>query len=169
MAFRKGRWVLAAAAVVASAAAVFGTSAVATADTAPPAPDNAAAPFAVEDWAYPGADEVLQSKGITLTKGDGRINLVECTAGHQIEVYTRETHADGRDRFCFAAAESTGFLTMSIPDVYAVQTTNDRALNASVTADGETKTVAVPKGWLVGVGEGSKGGAAVLLELRVTA
>ncbi|MFB7669198.1 hypothetical protein ACFC1R_35680 [Kitasatospora sp. NPDC056138] len=164
MSFRIRRWALAGAAV--AAATALGAATLATADTPT---DNAGAPFTVEDGAYPGAADILRDKGITLTGGDGRISLTDCASAHQIEVYTRTLHTDFRDRFCFSAPGGSGYLALSIPEVYAVQTTPDRALTASVTADGQTQTVDVPKGNLIGVGEGTKSGSAVLLELRITA
>ncbi|GAA3043070.1 hypothetical protein GCM10020229_62900 [Kitasatospora albolonga] len=164
MSIRIRRWSLVGAAV--AAAAVVSVSALATA--ADSTTDNVLAPFGVEDGAYPGADQILQEKGVTLTAGDGQISLVSCGSAHQIEVYSRLGLRDPRDRFCFTAPTSTGWLTMSIPEVFAVQTTPERAVAARVSADGNTTTLQVAKDQLVPVGEGSRNSNAVMLELRVT-
>ncbi|GAA3043075.1 hypothetical protein GCM10020229_62910 [Kitasatospora albolonga] len=164
MSIRMRRWALAGAAV--AVAAVLGAPALATA--ADNATDNALAPFGVEDGAYPGADQILQEKGITLTAGDGQINLVSCTQGHQIELYSKAGARDPRDRYCFSAPASAGWLTMSIPEVYTMSTTAERALTATVSIDGNTATLQLPKNGAANVGEHSVSNHGVVLELRIT-
>ncbi|MFJ5223448.1 hypothetical protein [Streptomyces sp. NPDC088400] len=158
--------------LIASFAAVAGISTLASAASPGPATvtaqamaDDTIPPFAVEDFEYPGAQKILEEKGITLRKGDGRILLADCDpAQQQIQVWTRKSSAG---MFCFQATAKTGHLTLEVPDVFALQT-SDRAISADLTAQGKTQTVNVPKDKLQGVGEGTGGGDAVLVELRVT-
>ncbi|GGV32081.1 secreted protein [Kitasatospora herbaricolor] len=166
MSFRIHRWLLAG--VAAAAAALLGTSTLASADSAPV--DNSAAPYAVEDFAYPDAAKILQDTGATLTSGDGHITLAADCSTAQIRISTRlpKTQPNGY-RICFNATSSTGFLALSVPEVFGIET-DDRALTASITTNGQTQTVNVAKDELKGVGEGVQGGSpTVLLELRVTA
>ncbi|NEE18551.1 hypothetical protein G3M58_70285 [Streptomyces sp. SID7499] len=74
---------------------------------------------------------------------------------------------DEGSRFCFRATASSGFLTLEIPQVFAVQTA-DRPVSADLSSAGKTKTVDVAKDTLQGVGEGVEGADTVLVELRVT-
>lgn len=143
---------------VASAAAAEGTTAQAAAEGDIP-------PVAVEEFNYPDADKILAEKGIKLLKGDGHLLLADCDSSvNQIQVWTRQT-ADGM--YCFRATGSSGYLTLEIPDVFAIQT-SDRPVSADLTAEGKTQTVDVPKDDFKGVGEGVGGAPTVLVELRVT-
>ncbi|MGI5196346.1 hypothetical protein ACQEVY_22305 [Streptomyces sp. CA-288835] len=145
----------------------FTAYAATSAPTAVPAAEAAddLPPFAVEDFSYPNADRILAEKGLKLIKGNGRLLFTECdgSAG-LIEVWTRQT-PDGR--YCFKPDGKGGFLTLEVPDVYALQTT-DNPISADLTAAGETATVDVAKNQFKGVGEGVGDAPAVLVELRVT-
>ncbi|MEW2632421.1 hypothetical protein AB0903_12365 [Streptomyces sp. NPDC048389] len=122
-------------------------------------------PIAVEEFNYPDADKILSEKGIKLLKGDGRLLLADCDpAANQIQVWTRQT-ADGM--YCFRATGASGYLTLEVADVFAIQT-SDRPVSADLTAEGKTQTVDVPKEDFKGVGEGVGGAPTVLVELRVT-
>ncbi|MFC8436270.1 hypothetical protein [Streptomyces sp. NPDC057253] len=153
---------------LAGAAVLVGAAAYAVA--APPDAVRTAAddvpPVAVEDFTYPGAAKILAEQGITLKRGDGRITLATCDAAatDQIEVWTRES-ADGK--FCFRSTAATGWLTLEIPEVYALAT-EARAVRAELSAEGQTQTVDVAKGEFKGVGEGVGDAPTILLELRVT-
>nr|WP_237497978.1 hypothetical protein [Streptomyces sp. SID8377] len=128
------------------------------------------APFAVEDFSYPNAANVLAEKGILLKRGDGHIVLAECGAtANQIRVLTVKDASVGRDElYCFQATAGTGYLTLELPRVFALETA-DHPISADLTADGVTTTVEVAKDDFAPVGEGTVGGArSVLVEIRVT-
>ncbi|MEV6162457.1 hypothetical protein AB0L71_11130 [Streptomyces sp. NPDC052052] len=127
-------------------------------------------PFAVEDFTYPGAAQVLADKGILLKKGDGHILLADCDYSvDQIRVLTVKDTSVGRDEmYCFKATSTTGYLTLELPRVFALET-GEHPISADLTANGETTTVDVPEGGFKSVGEGNIGGArSVLVEIRVT-
>ncbi|WP_257004066.1 hypothetical protein [Streptomyces sp. SA15] len=152
-----------------SLVALAGVS-VASADDPAQPPTSAAPPIAVEDYGYPGADKILATKGIKLKKGDGRILLAECDqAAQQIRVLTVEDPAEGRaGTYCFKALGKSGWLTLELPRVFAVEAA-DHPVRADLTANGQTTSVDVAQGGWVSVGEGTVGGArSVLVELRVT-
>ncbi|MFE3329318.1 hypothetical protein [Streptomyces sp. NPDC059176] len=155
---------------VGTLAAVIGIP-LATADDspAPPAAGDTP-PVIVEKYDYPGADDVLATQGIKLKKGDGRIVLAECdTTPGQIKVHTVRDDAVGRKgNYCFRATAKTGYLTLELPRVFALETA-DHPISADLTANGATTTVDVAKGGFESVGEGTVGGArSVLVEIRVT-
>ncbi|MFJ2557760.1 MULTISPECIES: hypothetical protein [unclassified Streptomyces] len=132
--------------------------------------DDGIPPAAVEDYSYPGAAGIEASRGIKLKKGDGRILLADCDlSASQIRVLTVEDPSAGRDEiYCFRATSKTGYLTLELPRVFALETV-DHPISADLTAEGKTQTVAVPKGGYQSVGEGTIGGArSVLVEIRVT-
>ncbi|MFF8293254.1 hypothetical protein ACF068_29100 [Streptomyces sp. NPDC016309] len=139
-----------------------------TAPTALAAANGAEAepPFAVEDFTYPDAEGILKEKGIRLHRGDGRITLTDCSAPHQIQVWTLQ-NTEGR--YCFSTSGKTGYLSLEVDRVHAIRT-DDRAVRASLTAEGKTTTVDVPKDDYKPVGEGDEKDPrpAVLVELRVT-
>ncbi|WP_308312866.1 hypothetical protein [Streptomyces sp. ISL-1] len=127
-------------------------------------------PLAIEDYTYPNAAQILADKGILLKKGDGQILLAECgQTANQIKVLTVKDDSAGRDgTYCFQATAATGYLTLELPRVFALETT-EHPISADLTANGETNTVQVPKDGFEPVGEGTVGGAAsVLVEIRVT-
>lgn len=132
--------------------------------------DDARPPVAVEDFGYPGADRILATKGIKLKKGDGHILLADCDqSANQIRVLTVADESVGREgAYCFRATAKTGNLTLELPRVFALETT-DHPISADLTAGGTTTTVEVPKDGFESVGEGTVGGAkSVLVEIRVT-
>lgn len=118
----------------------------------------------MEDFEHPGAAKILKEKGISLKKGDGHIILSECTSTANIQVLTR-TSADGK--VCFGVTGKTGYLALEVPEVFALQT-QDRAVQAKLTAEGRTEVVDLTKNQIKGVGEGLGGAPTVLVELRVT-
>ncbi|MFJ9742562.1 hypothetical protein [Streptomyces sp. NPDC101166] len=124
-------------------------------------------PYAVENFGYPNADKILKEKGIVLRRGDGHITLTDCSAPHQIQVWTLQ-NTEGR--YCFQVSGKTGYLSLEVNRVHAIRT-DDRAVRASLTTDGTTTTVDVPKDEYKPVGEGDQADPrpAVLVELRVTA
>ena len=141
-----------------------------------PSAGDAAPPSAVEDFAYPNAAAILRDKGIKLIKGDGHVVLAECDDNaSQIKVLTVQGEtADRQGAYCFHANAKAGYLSLELPRVFYLQTT-DHPFTASLTpqsqdvSKGPTQTVSVDKGGHASVGEGVVGGApAVLLEIRVT-
>ncbi|MEV7028071.1 hypothetical protein, partial [Kitasatospora sp. NPDC093558] len=141
-------------------------------DAANPAPDaanaaNAAPAYAVEDGTYPGAQEVQQATGITVTRGDGGITYAPCDTPHQITVWGRSVTLP-MYRVCFAAPGASGYLALTVPDAFRIETAG-RALHADLTTDGKSQSVDVAADTALGVGEGATVGShAVLLELNVT-
>ncbi len=160
-----GRLAVACVSVIAITLGAFTAYAATSAPAVEAAGVDGLPPVLVEDFTYPNADGILAETGLKLIKGNGRLLFAECdgSAG-LIEVWTRQT-ADGR--YCFKPDGVGGFLTLEVPDVYALQTT-DNPISADLTAEGETKTVAVAKNQLKGVGEGTSSAPTVLVELRVT-
>ncbi len=157
------RWWLPA--TTATAAVLLGTATpLASAAGEPPA--NAGAPFIFEDGSYPGSDQVLAETGAKLIRGDGKIRYTSCDGPYQIKVWARDLKLP-EERMCFAAG-STGFLTVSIPGAYRIQT-YARDVSASISVKNATETVVVPHDESRGFGEaGADSSAAVLLELKVT-
>ncbi|MFH9609047.1 hypothetical protein [Streptomyces sp. NPDC017448] len=131
-----------------------------------------APPSIVEDYSYPGADNILATKGIKLKKGDGRILLADCDPSqNQIQVLTVEDPASGRaGQYCFRTTAKSGYLTLELPRVFMLElATSERPISADLTAGGETTTVNVGAGDFQSVGEGVVGGArSTLVEIRVT-
>ncbi|CAL9422258.1 hypothetical protein SUDANB38_01897 [Streptomyces sp. enrichment culture] len=73
--------------------------------------------------------------------------------------------------YCFAATAATGYLTLELPRVFALEAATDHSISADLTAEGETTTVSVPKGGFTSVGEGHPATGSkrsVLVEIRVT-
>lgn len=120
-------------------------------------------PSAVEDFGYPGAAKLLQEKKLKLIKGDGHILLAECgDSPQQIKVWNRNGDV------CFQVNAKSGYLTMEIPKVWALETAS-HPITADLTANGKTESVDVPKGGWKSVGEGTPDGTrSVLVEIRVT-
>jgi len=147
---------------LAFASETSGTSASAVSEEAPPS--------AVEDFSYPGAANILATKGIELKKGDGHILLADCDlAADQIRIMTVKDDTVGRaGTYCFQATGATGYVTLSLPRVFALEAA-DHPISADLTANGETTTVDVAQNGFESVGEGTIDGArSVLVEIRVT-
>ncbi len=136
-------------------------------------PARAEAPQStVEDFAYPGAADILATKGIELKKGDGRVLLVDCDPNaDQIVVRTVADAEVGRaSNYCFRATAKTGYLTLELPRVFMIELmASEHPISADVTANNQTTTVDVAAGGWANVGEGQIGGPrSVLVEIRVT-
>ncbi|NGO68770.1 hypothetical protein G5C65_10470 [Streptomyces sp. SB3404] len=138
------------------------TSAGATAE--PVAEDGPS--FAVEDFAYPRADEIEAERGIVLKRGDGHITLAECgSADGLLEVWSRK----GEGKVCFRTIGESGYLTMEIPAVYTVKG-NDYETDLEMTVEGEKKKFEVGRNEWTPVGESTDpdGRAHMLVEIRTT-
>ncbi|MFI5677358.1 hypothetical protein [Streptomyces cellulosae] len=148
--------------------AIIGIPLAAADDSPPEATD--VPPVAVEQFDYPGAADILTTQGIKLKKGDGHVLLVDCdSTSDQIKVYTVKDDVVGRKaNYCFRATTPSGYLTLELPRVFALET-GQHPISADLTANGETTTVKVEEGGFESVGEGTVGGPrSVLVEIRVT-
>ncbi|MFE0510721.1 hypothetical protein [Streptomyces sp. NPDC058964] len=160
---------------VAAILALAGTPVLATADPQPPGgPTGATPPSAVEDYAYPNADQIQRDKGIKLIKGDGHITLAACDdSGSQIKVMTVQgPSGNPQGAYCFRATAKSGYLTLELPRVFALETA-DHPISADLRPQADpaapAKTVTVEKNGYQSVGEGAAGGAPnVLFVLRGT-
>lgn len=120
--------------------------------------------YAVEDFNYPFADEILAEKSIVLKRGDGHITLADCAVGTgQIEISTRSSE----DNICFDTVGDEGWLTLEIPAVYSIKG-NDYATTVDLTVGTEEKTVEVRKNAWTPVGESAdpEGRDHMLVEIR---
>ncbi|MEW2029899.1 hypothetical protein AB0901_05150 [Streptomyces roseifaciens] len=105
---------------IGAAAAVLGAAAPGVA-----AGDDTTLPSAVETFEYPGAAKILKERGIELDRGDGHILLADCKVSQDIVVLSlgkEDKATEGRGRYCFRVTGSgkKGYLSLQIPDTYAV-------------------------------------------------
>jgi hypothetical protein len=128
-------------------------------------PVSADAPgYAVEDFAYPGADEILEERGIVLKRGDGHIVLTDCGSPGLLELWAR----DHSDRICFRVTGDEGYLSLELPAVYAIRG-NDYTTTANMTVEGEEKSFTIPANEWTPVGESTDPGRPhLLVELIAT-
>jgi hypothetical protein len=110
-------------AVAAAVTAIGTVTAVATASGTEAADDQ---PSAVEDYNYPGADQILANYGVQLTSGDGHILFADCPVGPDtvglIIVRTTDPAGPTSDgKICFHVLGPTGQLSMMIPAVYSIR------------------------------------------------
>ncbi|MGW1171892.1 hypothetical protein [Streptomyces sp. NPDC002550] len=160
---------------VAAVLALVGTPMLASADPQPTGGTaGATPPSAVEDYAYPNADQIQRDQGIKLIKGDGHITLATCDdSAQQIKVLTVQGQSGNpQGAYCFKANAKSGYLTLEVARVFALETA-DHPISADLRPQADptapVKTVTVDKNGYQSVGEGAAGGApTVLLELRVT-
>ncbi|MGA5422390.1 hypothetical protein [Streptomyces lavendulocolor] len=167
MTLRVRKSLAALAAAVGLAAAGGATLAFAQGPDATAADSSTTLRSAVEDFTYPGATQIEQERGIKLKRGDGRLLLVSCAGTWDIMV---ESRRDAQGGYCFDAQGSSGYLSLELPDAFGIWT-EANSVQAKLTADGETTTVAVPAHSVKPIGEtdqSSGGKRSVLVELRVT-
>jgi hypothetical protein len=141
----------------------------------PPVTPPERRPSIVEPRDYPGAADILATRGIHVFKGDGHITLVDCGANPNtppaelILVQTYDLTLPGGPDFCFRARGTSGFLTMEINKAFTIRGDNAHTVAAKVeTADDQTvvETEQVdPREWQP-VGIGQSRGEAKILELR---
>ncbi|MFK3731917.1 hypothetical protein ACI2LJ_16805 [Streptomyces sp. NPDC088090] len=154
------------AAFMATGAEAAPRAAVASVEAVTTAESTTDMPALVEDFNYPDAARILQETKLKLLRGDGHIVVATCDASaNQITIWSRTS--DAEDQYCFRATAATGFLTLEVPEVFALQTT-DHPISADLTAAGQAQTVDVPKDKMVGVGEGLGDAPTTLVELRIT-
>ncbi|MFE6869431.1 trypsin-like serine protease [Kitasatospora sp. NPDC057692] len=157
----------AAAALVLAATSGWTAAPAASADTPPPV---AVAPAAIETFAYPDAARILADRGITLTRGNGGITLTDCANGnYQIKLGATTSDPSDGDTICFNAPGASGYLALTIPEAYRINTYG-RSIRASLTTNqGPLETVDVAANASKGIGESlDPNSRAVLLELRIT-
>ncbi|MEV0925946.1 hypothetical protein AB0I99_12550 [Streptomyces spongiicola] len=122
--------------------------------------------YAVEDFTYPNADEILAERNIVLKRGDGHITLADCAAGTGLlEILAR----DRTDKTCFKVVGDSGWLTLEIPAVYAVKG-NDYTTSVDMTVGTEEKSFAINKNAWTSVGETAdpEGRDHLLVEIRAS-
>lgn len=113
------------------------------------APDDP--PPVVEDYDYPGADQIFTQHGIRLLKGDGRILFTECGGGaNLVEVWSRTKNVP----FCFKITGAKGYLSMDLARVYLIKG-DDHALKATMKIKDAPVVVDIPKNAWTSVGEGA--------------
>jgi hypothetical protein len=142
-----------------------------------------APPSIVEDFSYPGAEQILAEQNVRLISGDGHILLVDCATPPEgdiglLKVWTTDEQigADGIGRICFKVTAPTGLLNLEVPGVYEIRGDGQRmGTGHEVTADlrsddGEDVTVEVdPDGSTqVGMGADPEASPTMLLRLTVT-
>jgi hypothetical protein len=144
--------------IAASAAAVVVNAGGATAaadDTPPPI---------VEEYDYPGADQIFAEHGIRLLKGDGHILFIDCaTSGNRVEVWSRTNDS----AFCFRVTADKGHLSLDLAKVYLIKA-DDHTLKATMVIKGVPKVVDIEKNSWTSVGEGAdpQNGPSSLVELN---
>lgn len=127
---------------------------------------DAAPGYAVENFAYPGADRILAEQDILLKRGDGHITLADCASGTGLlEVWAR----DKTDKICFRAVGNSGWLTLEIPSVFAIKG-NDYATEVDTTVGTEEKSFDIAKNTWTPVGEGvdEQSRERMLVEIRTS-
>jgi hypothetical protein len=166
------------AAAAAAGAALIGFAAV------PALADDADGPASlVEDYAYPGAAEILAQQNVKVISGDGHILVADCATPPVsniglLKVYTTDETigADGIGRVCFKVTGARGLLNLEVPGVYEIRgdgqaTGTGHEVTAELkTDDGDKLTVDVdPDGSTpVGLGADPDNEPTMLLRLTVT-
>ncbi len=123
-------------------------------------------PTLEEDYDYPGAADILRTKGIKLVKGDGHILLADCVPGiGQLEVFSHT-----KNQVCFSVSGQTGRLTLEIPNTYNVRGPGNHSVTVGVTIGGTTSQVTIAPGQFKGIGQGADPASppATLLEIHAT-
>ncbi|MFG3285260.1 hypothetical protein [Streptomyces sp. NPDC048111] len=126
---------------------------------------DAAMPSTVETFGYPDAEKILKEKNLKLKRGDGHIVLAECDSDPKLMKFI------GRDKddFCFRTIGDTGYLSLEVPAVTGVQTTDHKA-HIDMTVDDKTKSYDVGKNDWQGIGETTdpEGRDHTLVEIRTS-
>ncbi|MEW2062446.1 hypothetical protein AB0899_17010 [Streptomyces sp. NPDC007002] len=120
--------------------------------------------YAVEDFTYPNADEILTERGFLLKRGDGHIVLADCASGTNLLRFL----ARGREDVCFKVTGDEGFLTLELDSVHGVRTDDSGNTYLKMTAEGDQAEYDIPAETWEGVGESVDGREHVLVEIRTT-
>ncbi|WP_234379951.1 hypothetical protein [Streptomyces sp. CMB-StM0423] len=136
--------------VAALAAVAYAVAAPAGQQNVSPAPAAVGDPgYAVEDFSYPNADQILTERGILLKRGNGHIVLSPTCADGLLRVWAR-----GKPEFCFKVTGDSGYLSLELPAVYTIRGI-DYDTTITMTVDDETKTYDIPRNQWEAVGEGA--------------
>jgi hypothetical protein len=134
-------------AVLACTVGVTGTAGAADGPAVSAAADEAPA-YAVEDFAYPQADTILEERGFLLKRGDGHIVLADCGSGTGLlEVWARS-----KDKVCFRVTGNEGYLSLELPSVYGIKG-NDYQTEVNMTVGDEEVSFDVDENTWTPVGE----------------
>ncbi|MEU6645317.1 hypothetical protein ABZ863_22560 [Saccharomonospora sp. NPDC046836] len=120
-------------------------------------------PPIVEEFHYPGGEQIFSERGIRLIKGDGHIMLTDCDTG--ADVIKVESVTVGTS--CYAVTGERGWLTMEIPRVYLLRG-DGHNVAARITVDGQTEAVDLAPGQHTPVGESQGSDPATLIELHAS-
>lgn len=129
------------------------------------ASDEPLPPSSVESLNYPNAASIQQAKNILLKRGDGNITLLEsCDGTPDIELRSRVAPYF----FCFDVRDNPGhgFLTLELARTYYIRT-QQYAVTATISAQGQQEVVQAPANTLTPIGEGNAEAETAVVELRV--
>lgn len=130
---------------------------------APAAVSETEIPSLLENFSYPGSAAIKADSGITLKRGDGRINLIACEGVADIKIISRT----GDKTFCFDVKAKPAYVTLELPDAYGI-TTAAYPVRTTIKADGKTDVIEAPANDFTGYGEaGASRVRSTLIELRV--
>jgi hypothetical protein len=162
--------------VHAAVAVVVAASAAAVGSGGPAAEAADAPPSVVEDFSYPGAEQILAQHGLRLSKGDGHILFVtsrtfdeqQCAAGEiQVEKWLDE--APFGVYYCFRSIGSQGYLALEVPGTFGVRGGSVPLRATAELPEGERTYEVDPNEFVaISPGTGNEPPAAVLVELRLT-
>ncbi|MFJ4672522.1 trypsin-like serine protease [Kitasatospora purpeofusca] len=127
-------------------------------------------PAAVETFGHPGAARILADRGITVARGDGGITLTECAYGnYQIKLGAVTSDPSDGDTVCFSAPRADGYLALTVPGAYRINTYG-RSVRASLsTNDRPVESIDVAANATKGIGESlDPNNTSVILELSIT-
>jgi hypothetical protein len=122
--------------------------------------------YAIEDYNYPYADDILAERDILLKRGNGHILLADCASGTGL----MEVWARSRDKICFKVTGQNGWLTLEIPSVYGIKGSLDHSAQVDMTVGTEEKSFDVTKNSFTAVGESAdpEGREHMLVEIRTS-
>jgi len=133
----------------------------------------------VENFAYPGAEQILATYGVTLVSGDGHIVFADCATPAEGSIglmKVRTTESVGQNGLvCFKVLGTPGQLKLKIPAVFEIRgdglvSGTGHKAKAELTTDAGQRTVVDvnPSGNTpVGVGAGPGNQPTTLLQLDV--
>lgn len=139
-------------------------------------------PSVVENYEYPGREQIESQDKVKLIAGDGNIIYADCTqppTGPVGLIEVRSTSLEvGKQhdgRVCFRVLGTTGNLTMKLPDVFEIRGdgrqpgTGHKGKADVVSNSGQQKTVELDPDGSMQVGVGNPGGEpSTLLRLEIT-
>ena len=132
-------------------------------------------PSLVEDFSYPGRDQILAEHGLKLFTGDGHILFVDsrdyddgaCPVG-QIQVERSLDVEPYGTFYCFRTVGTTGVLTLEVPTTFGVRGGSTEIQATAQLPEGE-KTFEIPPNTPVAIAPGDENELpkAILVELRM--